>query len=222
MLRPLGATTETTFSESTDARAVSSGLLQLVAALAKELSPGGSRQTSPTLDSRFNEDLGLDSLTLVELLLRAERDLGVSFRDGAIAAATPRELLQFIQFGPAAEAIGATTEELPSRPIGEVPSSAETLLEVLAWHARKHPEHTHALVFERPESPQSLTYQALYDRASAIAASSLFLFLKASYAAAAMVRVGHSRCRAAVRAGTLTTRPARRRRACARFSQYLL
>jgi 1-acyl-sn-glycerol-3-phosphate acyltransferase len=171
MLRPLGATTETTFSESTDARALSSGLLQLVAALAKDLSPGGSRQTSPTLDSRFNEDLGLDSLTLVELLLRAERDLGVSFRDGAIAAATPRELLQFIQFGPAAEAIGATTEELPSRPVGEVPSSAETLSEVLAWHARKHPEHTHALVFERPESPQSLTYQALYDRASAIAAS---------------------------------------------------
>ena len=134
MLRPLGATTETTFSESTDARALSSGLLQLVAALAKDLSPGGSRQTSPTLDSRFNEDLGLDSLTLVELLLRAERDLGVSFRDGAIAAATPRELLQFIQFGPAAEAIRATTEELPSRPVGEVPSSAETLSEVLAWH----------------------------------------------------------------------------------------
>lgn len=163
--------TQTTVSESTDSRALSSGLLQLIAALAEDLSPGGGRPTSPTLDSRLNEDLGLDSLTLVELLLRAERDLGVNFRDGAIAAATPRELLQFVQFGPAAETIGATAEELPSGPVGEVPSSTETLSEVLAWHAGKHPERTHALVFERPESPQSLSYQALYDRASAVATS---------------------------------------------------
>jgi len=159
-----------TSSESTDARALSRDLLQLIAALADELSSGGSRPTSVTLDSRFNEDLGFDSLTLVELLLRAERELGVNFREGAIAAATPRELLQFIQFGAAAETIGETAEELPSHAVGEVPGSVETLSEVLAWHAGEHPEQTHVLVFERPESPQALTYQALYDQASAVAA----------------------------------------------------
>ncbi len=67
------ATTE----ESPAADSPSDRLLAIVAALAAELRPAGEREPDVTLDSALDRELGFDSLTLAELILRLQREYGV-------------------------------------------------------------------------------------------------------------------------------------------------
>jgi acyl carrier protein len=67
-------------------------LLALVEDLAAELRAG--RRPTATLDSKLEDDLGLDSLARMERRLRLERQFGLTVAEElTLAAETPRDLL---------------------------------------------------------------------------------------------------------------------------------
>src|SRR5262245_22123115 len=69
-------------------------LLRVVTQLLANTHP--QHRATVTLDSSFERDLGIDSLGRAELLLRAEREFGVSLPGHALRSAeTPRDLLRF-------------------------------------------------------------------------------------------------------------------------------
>lgn len=67
-------------------------LLDVIRELATELRPAAARMPV-RLDSRFAEDLGLDSLALAELRSRIEDSFGVVLPDDVLGAATVRQWL---------------------------------------------------------------------------------------------------------------------------------
>ncbi|MEE4377169.1 MAG: acyl carrier protein, partial [Candidatus Competibacteraceae bacterium] len=115
-------------------------LLEVLTELVRETRQG--RVLSITLDSHLERDVGLDSLTRAELLLRLEQALAVNLPQTALTSETPRELLRLILTSTASP--GQVSEaELSYQPLGEAesaPIQADTLLDVLEWHVRAHPE----------------------------------------------------------------------------------
>jgi acyl carrier protein len=119
------------------AQAADAGLfLDVVRGLITETRPTAAG-IAVRLDSRFAEDLGLDSLALVELRSRVERRLGVVLPDDVLGAATPQEWLDAVQatggrvqpevvpaWKPARAAAGEAAAGLPA--------GAKTLLDALA------------------------------------------------------------------------------------------
>lgn len=146
-------------------------LLEVIRRLAAELRVP---RTDPVhLDSALDRDLGFDSLSRVELLARIERTFGMSLSEQLWAGAeTPRDLLRAVL---AADA----TRRVPGAPAGRAatpqaatgtPRSAQTLNEVLDWHAQAHPQRTHVHLSGEGESRQEISYGALHDGARALAA----------------------------------------------------
>jgi 1-acyl-sn-glycerol-3-phosphate acyltransferase len=161
-----------------------SALLALVDVALRELHAGAPGLPSVALDSVLDSDLGFDSLARTELLLRTERAFGILLPEDTLQSAeTVGDLLRAAQRAVPAPARGAVdrpvvralpraVERAPGAPgVDPVPSSAQTLLEVLEWHLRTHPDRQHlsCLVDER-EVP--LSYRQL-DRASAAVAAGL-------------------------------------------------
>ncbi len=84
-------TTESTPAADDSARK----LLEIVAGLAADLKPGAAAARRVELDSALDRDLGFDSLTRVELVLRIERGFGVHLPEHLLGAAeSPRDLLR--------------------------------------------------------------------------------------------------------------------------------
>jgi 1-acyl-sn-glycerol-3-phosphate acyltransferase len=158
-------------------------VLEVVAGLARELHPRRVLR-AVTLDMRFDRDLGFDSLARVELMLRVERATGRALPEQMLALAeTPRDLLDALQAAPlvvptaaagtvptgAASAVAAAAGAGAAEPL-----QASTLLEVLEWHARLHPERVHIVLGrERGNGleEQSITHAALLQAASAAASA---------------------------------------------------
>jgi 1-acyl-sn-glycerol-3-phosphate acyltransferase len=165
MLEPIPAVQAPT--RVPDAELASRRLLALIEALLAQLR--GAPVTA-WLDARLDAELGLDSLARVELGLRIEREFGVRLRDHALLAAdTPRDLLAaLLAAGAAAPPVAAPAAELPS--IEGAPDDARTLLDVLAWHAARHPDRRHVTFLASDTDTQTLTYGELDRRARAIAA----------------------------------------------------
>ena len=126
-----------------------------------------------TPDSLIERDAGLDSLARVELLLRAEKRLGVQLPDHAVLSAeTFRDLLAAVEEAPAgkpasapapAPESGASAEE-------EWPESAKTLVEALEWHAQRHPDRPQIQYLADGETPEAITYGELSAGARRMAA----------------------------------------------------
>ncbi|WP_081785757.1 acyl carrier protein [Halomonas sp. BC04] len=72
-------------------------LLALIAEMARELQPSRSSPPTPTMQSRLDRDLGLDSLARSELLLRIENAFEVKLPEAALMAETPAALLEAVQ-----------------------------------------------------------------------------------------------------------------------------
>src|SRR5499427_6319102 len=148
-------------------------LLDTVQQLALELHPHKHDALAVTLDSALERDLGFDSLGRMELLLRLERALGVQLPEQVLASAEVlRDLLHALQGvsvvmpSGLATAVDSTVVEAADR----VPSSATTLVAVLDWHARVHPQRRHMALYSADEHIEEITYAALYDSAAAVAA----------------------------------------------------
>ena len=160
-------------------------LLAITAELVDEL---GGATVTPTLDHSLERDLGISSLERVELLLRLEQAFHIRFPDAVMAeAVTLGDLVAAVRR--AEPRIGAS---LPSRreapgPGAPVPSSAETLVEVLYWHAERTPDRVHIhLREEDKETP--VRYGELLTRSQQVGAGLRALGVRRGDTVAIMLR----------------------------------
>ncbi len=146
---------------------------RLVQDLVWELHPHMQRRVAVTLDSDLDRDLGLDSLGRAELVLRIDRTFKVRLPDQLLAdASTPRDLLQALlaaspDRAAVMDALSAAPMELPEV---EAPFTAETVIEVLAYHVRSHGDRPHVLLWRSEDDEQTITYAELDREARIIAA----------------------------------------------------
>ena len=145
-------------------------LTALVCELVHELHPQRASIIEVSPSSRLERDLGIDSLGRTELILRIERSFGVRLpAEAAGAAETVGGLLRALeqaQPGRTASAEPAAAEPLPIVPAAV---EARTLVEVLEWHAARHPGRHHLTVLDVSSGPLALTYGELAKAAREVA-----------------------------------------------------
>lgn len=143
-------------------------LLGITERLVQESHPGGYR-LNITLDSSMEKDLGLDSLSRMELLHRIEEAFGVHLSDRLLVSAeTLRDLLGSL--GAPATAPSSppkVTERLPEFAPQE-PIGANTLQTVLEWHVARHPDRPHIHLLEE-DRETSMSYAELLQAATRVA-----------------------------------------------------
>ncbi|MEA3276933.1 MAG: AMP-binding protein [Pseudomonadota bacterium] len=156
------------------AGASAEGLLEQVRQLRLELHPGRSRSLRVTLDSALDRELGFDSLSRVELMLRLERAFDVSLPESLLASAeTPHDLwraVQAAQGGTGRPPSAAQPRLVPLAELAGVPETASTLPEMLDWHVLSHPQRPHVYLYGERDEPETITYAALADGAQVLAA----------------------------------------------------
>jgi acyl carrier protein len=145
-------------------------LLARVAEVVRESRAGAASRIA--LDSSLDRDLGLDSLARVELILRVEREFGVTLPEQALASAeTPRDLLRFVlaRHGVPPQAVDHSVLSLARGTEIGVPDKARTLVEAFEWHVARQPDRLLVHLYdEGAEHP--LTYAMLYQAALGYAA----------------------------------------------------
>ncbi len=154
-----------------DRDAVAQQMLEIAQDLALGLHPHRRGTLRVNLDSTLDRDLGLDSLGRVELLLRLERTFKVHLGEQLLAEVqTLRELLDAVQrAGRIAPVAMPSQAAVVLEPVQTTPVEARTLLEVLDWHVANHPDRLHVRLEDADERGETITYQALRDRALAVA-----------------------------------------------------
>lgn len=147
-------------------------LITVVTALVRELHPQRSRFIDIRPSSRIERDLGIDSLGRTELILRIERAFRVRLPAQTIGEAeTINDLIQALeQAGPARERMAPEPRQAPALPSVPAASEAQTLVEVLEWHAARHPDRLHLTVLQDETTiVGALTYGELAARARNLA-----------------------------------------------------
>ena len=147
-------------------------VIALVSALVHELHPQRIRFIDVGLASRIERDLGIDSLARTELILRIERAFRVRLPAQTIGEAeTIHDLVRALeQAGPALRRAALETPSAPALPSVPAASEARTLIEVLEWHAARHPDRLHLTVLQDEATVLGrLTYTELATRARAVA-----------------------------------------------------
>jgi 1-acyl-sn-glycerol-3-phosphate acyltransferase len=141
-----------------------------------ELHPGAGARRPVALDSTLDTDLGLDSLSRVELAVRIERAYGGHLPEQAIGAAvTLRELLAALQDAPAIARAALHVEllaDLPASwadPAQAAPLDVATLVDVLDWHVRAHPERVQIIHLDESGETR-ISYAQLQREADRVAA----------------------------------------------------
>ncbi|MDH3667689.1 MAG: AMP-binding protein [Paracoccaceae bacterium] len=154
---------------------LSGQLLDIIKDLAIEVRPHLRRGLEVELDSDLDADIGLDSLTRAELLLRLDRAFKVRLPDRLIAdAATPRDLLEAVAAAAPQDALDRYRRAKRKAPLVKVavPEKAATLPEVLAAHIKNNPERPHIWLWRSDEEEERITYADL-DRAARTVAGGL-------------------------------------------------
>ena len=121
-------------------------LLLVIQELVAEVHPQRPSTEVISLDSRFEKDLGLNSLTRIELIARVERVFELALPERSFAEVeTARDLLRAIQ-GAGTPRATLTDSAIKAVSLGQAeaaPAAAKTLLEVLDWHVEQHPDRPH-------------------------------------------------------------------------------
>ncbi|MSO54994.1 MAG: acyl-phosphate glycerol 3-phosphate acyltransferase [Rhodospirillales bacterium] len=160
-------------NESAKANEAAARLVEIVKALALELHPGLPGLAGAHLDSVLDRDLGYDSLGRMELLLRIERNFNARLPEQIVAsAATPRDLLRAILNAEPPQAATISLERASAEQGAAVaaPPTAQTLIDVLEWHAATHPDRRHIQFYEDDRDGPNMTYRQLRDGALRVAA----------------------------------------------------
>ena len=147
-------------------------ILQIVTQLSREMHHGKRSVHSVSLDSMLDRDLALDSLSRVELLQRIERKFQVRLPEKLLATAeTPGDLLQGVMNAPGIKDISKISgiETAPTEAIETNPNHAQTLIDVLQWHVKKHPQRPHIYLYGDEDEPLLITYTDLFEGAQKIA-----------------------------------------------------
>jgi len=163
-------------------------LLGLIADLLRE-TRGGS-VPGMGLDTDLEADLGFDSLSRSELLGRVEREFDVDLPDSALAAETPGALLERVLESSGRTASARELRHDPPQPLDGEPSGAETLVDVLDWHAHHHGDRVHLHTYGDTGSESSLTYRQLAQGARAVATFLLRQGLQEQQCVALMLPTG--------------------------------
>ncbi len=150
-------------------------LLQVINVLITEVQPHRSAKAI-TLDTSFEKDLGLDSLTRVELISRVEKKFKLALPEQIIAETeSARDLLRAIQ-GTAMprtalhEAdIQAVALDDTGADVKATPDDSLTLIDVLNWHVSSHPDRPHIRMYTDKGDGEVITYQQLKDAAVRVA-----------------------------------------------------
>lgn len=174
-------------------------MLEIVAGLAAELRPGAGIAPSD-LEASFDRDIGLDSLSRVELVARVEAAFGVALPESVIGLAeTPRDLLRAVAAagGEGTAAAPAPTSLAPGPvPVIEavggllLPHRAATLLDVLGHYADARPEAPHIRFYADDGNGDTITYGALHEDARRVAAGLLARGFEPGHAAILMLPTG--------------------------------
>ena len=169
-------------------------LIEIVRALTLELHPGRPH-IRIGIDTDLDRELGFDSLSRVELLLRIERGLEVRLPEQVFSTAeTPRDLLQAVLSARSVDREAPVPVEFDQAELGAadaVPAHLDTLVSVLAWRAQHQPERTHVQLYEtNAEAPSSITYADLQAGAQTLAAGLVRQGLEPTQAVAIMLPTG--------------------------------
>ncbi len=166
-------------------------LLEIVRGLVAELKPQ-VHLSGIGLDSVLDRDLGFDSLSRVELMLRVERDFGVRLPEHLLGEAeSPRDILRAVQSAPpASHALPPVQRQTLVADVKGLPVTARTLIQMLEWHVSVHPGRTHVYLYEETEEPVEISYTALYEGARSIAAGLQERGLTAGRSVAIMLPTG--------------------------------
>jgi len=168
-------------------------LLAIVRDTVAELHPQQRLHKPLSLDTALDKELGLDSLTRVELLSRIERRFDVALPERLFAEAeTPRDLLRALLRAKPLLAPGLAPEiGGPVLPAAEAaPVSAATLLETLDWHVQVHPDRPHIRRYADEGEGETLSYRRLHEGARAVAAGLQQLGLSPGQPIALMLPTG--------------------------------
>lgn len=170
-------------------------VVDLVRGLVAEMRPSAP-QPVVTLDSELERELGLSSLELAELVVRAQDTFGVTLPSETLTAAqTPRDLLHEVRAagrGPAQPAGPLLGLRLAPSARLRVPEAASTLIDVLRWHGEAVADRIHVRVLGETGVADELTYGALNRGAGRAAAGLLDRGLVAGDKVAIMLPTGRS------------------------------
>jgi acyl carrier protein len=150
-------------------------LLQVINVLVTEVQP--HRQPKAiTLDTSFEKDLGLDSLTRVELISRVEKQFKLALTEQNIAEAeSVRDLLRAIQGAAMPRAvlneadIQAVALDDAGADVKTKPDDSVTLIDVLNWHVSSHPDRPHIKMYTDAGDGEVISYKQLKDAAVRVA-----------------------------------------------------
>jgi 1-acyl-sn-glycerol-3-phosphate acyltransferase len=151
-----------------------------------------------TLDSELERELGLGSLELAELLVRADRAFGVTLSSGSLGAVqTPHDLLREVRAAPRGSADRATPTPAAGPRSGSsaglvVPGTASTLADVLHRQDEAAPDRIHVRVLGEAGVEDELSYGALNREAASVAAGLLTRGLTPGGKVAIMLPTGRS------------------------------
>jgi 1-acyl-sn-glycerol-3-phosphate acyltransferase len=166
----------------------------MVREVVRELHASRREVQDVTLDSALERDLGLDSLGRVEVLQRLERRFSVHLPEQLLATAeTPRDLVRAVQ---SASPHRPPVRASPVPPVAAddtaitLPTQAQTLLEVLDWHAQRHPQRLHMHLYGDNGQAENVTYAGLRASAMAVAAGLQARGLQAGQTVALMLPTG--------------------------------
>ncbi|HEX9174460.1 MAG TPA: AMP-binding protein [Telluria sp.] len=148
------------------------GLLAIVRQLVSETHPDQTREV--TLHTSFERDLGLDSLARAELMQRVGQAFGVELPSAALSEAdTALALLRYLGNTPDGTAAAGTAQvlaELAGASATALPADAQTLIDVLEWHAARQPDRVHILLCDERGYERPLRHRQLLDAAQGVAA----------------------------------------------------
>lgn len=154
-----------------DPKQAAHSLLGLVTELTSEVTPDNFDSSTVHLDSKLDQDLGLDSLARAELIQRTEQQFALTLPTQTLAdIETPRDLLNAIfnaEQHPTAVKTSAERIELPLA--SNYPDKVDTLQDLLRWHVDQHGDRPHLYVYQDADNVESISYQTLYQKAKVIA-----------------------------------------------------
>lgn len=164
-------------------------LLKVIYNLVKELHPHFSKN-SVSLEDDFEKDLGLDSLSRVELISRVEASFKTSFPEKVLhEAQSPKDILEALLGPQAYPVIHSYVEKsaLKLKETASLPTDAETLVDVLLWHVKEHPDRPHIQLYEDDGKGEIITFIQLKEKSLKVAFGLQQLGLRPAQAVAIML-----------------------------------
>jgi 1-acyl-sn-glycerol-3-phosphate acyltransferase len=160
-------------------------LLAIAADLVHEL---GAATVTPTLDQSLERDLGISSVERVELLVRLEQAFRIRLPDAVMAeAVTLGDLATAVLRAEPRVAEPLPVRREPASPGMPAPSSADTLVDVLTWHAERTPDRVHIHLRE-DDTETPVRYGELLRRSRQVGAGLRALGVRRGDAVALMLR----------------------------------